>query len=172
MGLVIQPETLYGRELAKWDRPRNQFVEDENGKREYGMNAVGEEPYPKMLYKAQRRENGKVMVMDMDALYALDPAVQARADAFNRSCQLTVQSEDEYRRAKDQGWRESPEIALAYYEALQQDIARAAAEANFDLQRMSEQAKREHAALDATTDAPVTDVPAPKRKPGRPKAAA
>jgi hypothetical protein len=170
MGIVRTGTSAYDRELAKWDTPRNQRVKDAEGNETdvMGMGAIGHEPFPKMVYKAHRRENGKVMCMDLDAIYAIDLAVQARAEAFNRTCQLTVNSEGELLRAKDQGWCDSPDDALAYHERLQQDIAIAAAEEANRVRTMSEKAQREHAELDAATDAPVTDVPAPKRRPGRP----
>jgi hypothetical protein len=125
----------------------------------------GREEFPKMLYKAHRRENGKVMCMDMDALYAADMSVAARAEAFNRSCQMIVRSEGENDRAKNDGWCESPQDAIDAQEALAQDIAKAAAEVAYSVQRMSEQAQREHKEADLATDAPVTDVAAPARGP-------
>lgn len=165
MGVIRTGQSAHDKELATWDRPRNQV--DEDGRA--GMNAAGYEPFPKMLYKAHRRENGKVSCMDMDAIYAVDPVKQAQAEAFNRTCQLTVKDESEWRRAKDSGWCDSPADALEYHERLAQDVAKAAAEAAHSLRTMSHQAKREHAFLDANTDAPVVDVPAPKKKPGRPR---
>lgn len=174
MPIVRTGTTAHDKELEKWNTPKNQRVRDAEGNETdvMGMNRVGFEPYPCMLYKAHRRENGKVACMDLDAIYAVDVQIQARAEAFNRTCQLTVNSEGEFLRAKDQGWCDSPDEALAYHERLQQDIAKAAAEEANRVRTMSEKAQREHAALDAATDAPVTDVPAPKRGPGRPPKAA
>lgn len=153
-----EPTTAYEIEMHKWDTP----------KRDGGYAPNGYEPFPLMLYKAHRRENGKVMCMDMDALYAADMNIVAKAEAFNNSCMLVVNSETERDRAVANGWRTSPKDALEYQESLARDIAQAAAETNWSVQRMSEKAQREHAALDAETEDPVADVPAPKRKPGRP----
>lgn len=155
MGIVSTGESAYDLEVQKWNTP----------KRLGGMAPDGYEPFPKMLYKAHRRENGKVMCMDMDALYASDMNIVAKAEAFNSSCLLTVKSEGEWQRAKAQGWCDSPADALEAHEKHAQAIAQAAAEVNYSVQRMSDKAQREHAEADAATDAPVTDV---KRKRGRP----
>jgi len=156
MGIVRTGESAYDLEMAKWDTP----------KRNGGYGPDGFEEYPRMLHKAHRRENGKVEYMDLNAIYAIDPAIQAKADAFNRSCQKSVKNEAEYLRAKAEGWCDSPEDALAYHEKLQQDIATAAAEAAHGVRGMSEQAREEFAAADANTEHPLTDVP--KKRRGRP----
>lgn len=150
-----EPTTAYEIEMHKWDTP----------KREGGYGADGYEPFPTMVYKAHRRDNGKVMCLDMDALYAADMNVVARAEAFNNSCMMEVKDQSALERALSNGWRPSPQAALDYQESLARDIAQAAAEANYGVQRMSEKAQREHKALDAATDAPVADVPAPKKAP-------
>jgi hypothetical protein len=149
MPIVRTGESAYDKELELWNTP----------KRNGGYAPDGYEPYPKMLYKAHRRENGKVMCMDLDAIYAVDPAKQALADAFNRTCQRTVNSDGEHLRAKADGWCDSPDAALAVHEQLQQDIATAAAEANHSVRSMSEKARAEFAAADADTEHPLTDVP-------------
>lgn len=173
MGIVrnANPTSAYEKELARWDLKTTEYLEDDNGQRLYGYNAAGYQPFPKMVYKAHRRENGKVMCMDMDALYAADANVQLRAEAFNASCMKIVGNQAELDRAREEGWRGSPKDALEHHEALQQDIAKAAAETNWGVQRMSDKAQREHAAADAATDAPITDVPVRKtrgRKAGQP----
>lgn len=160
MGIVrnAEPTTEYEKETHKWDTP----------KRLGGMGPDGYEAFPKMVYKAHRRENGKVMCLDMDTLYAGDMNVVAKAEAFNRTCQLIVQSEGELDRARNTGWCDSPASAVADIEKHAQAIAQAAAEAAYSVQRMSDLAQREHAAADADTDAPITDViPAPRKR-GRP----
>ena len=157
MGVVRTGESEYDKELQKWDTP----------KRLGGYGPDGFEAFPRMLYKAHRRENGKVMCMDMEALYATDMNVALRADAFNRSCQTTVNNQHELDRELANGWRPSPQEALDYQESLARDIAQAAAETNWSVQRMSDKARAEHAAADRATDAPVTDVPAPPKKRGR-----
>lgn len=158
MPIVRSGETEHGKELAKWDLP----------KRMGGYGADGFEPYPRMVYKAHRRENGKVMCLDMAALYGEDMATVARAEAFNASCHKTVMSEEQYRLAKGQGWSDTPTEALELFERDAQSLATAAAEAAYQVQRMTDKARAEFETADAATEHPLADVPAPKRKPGRP----
>lgn len=65
-------------------------------------------------------------------------------------------------------WKESPADAKAHFETVDAEIARAAAEANYTDQRMSASARAEKLAHERSTEMEmVTDVPAPKKKPGR-----
>lgn len=150
-----EPTTAMEKELDRWDRP----------KRDGGMNADGYEPFPKMVYKAHQLENGKVAVFDITAIYGTDLNAVTRAEAFNKRCELIVNSQHELDKALDNGWRQSPKEALAYHESLQQDIAKAAAEAAYTVQRMSDKAQREYKQADEATEHPLTDVAAPKRGP-------
>lgn len=149
MGVVVNPDSELGREMAKWEKPWV-YVE-----------------YPRMLYKAFKRDNGKVMCLDNPLMYR-DEAGALGAEAFNRQCQRIVRSDDERARAEAEGWRATVKDALDHFEALEQAIAQAAAEANFGVRRMSEQARAEKAAADAETHEHVTDVVPVKR--GRPRA--
>lgn len=161
MAIVRTGESAYDIEMRKWETPKHQG----------GFAPDGYEAFPKMVYRAERREDkgGKAMCMDMaGALYSTDPVVQAQAEAFTAKCQRIVNSAGELDRARAEGWCESPQAALAALETHAQAMATVAAEVQFGVQRMSALAQREHAALDAATDAVLTDVPAPKRRPGRP----
>ncbi len=167
MPIVRTGESAYDKELARWDRPRNQFVLNEQGQREYGMNAVGFEKYPQTVYMAYRAEHhgGKAMCRDISDLYTSDPVKQAQAIAFTAKCERVVRNEDEYQKAIKEGWRDTQEQALERLEAFHQDMAKAAAEAAYSVQRMSQKARDEYDAHDANTEAPATDVPAPKKAP-------
>jgi hypothetical protein len=125
--MYISPESELGIELAKWNKP---YVYKE---------------FPRMVYKAYARDNGKVLCGD--------PA----DEGFTRACQRTVQSEDELRQARTQGWAVSPEDALEQYEAGQRTIAEAAAEANHAAQRMTPKAQDERKKRDAATDKHVPE---------------
>jgi hypothetical protein len=114
------------------------------------------EPFPKMLYKAFKRDNGKVQ--------CLDP----RDEDFSRRCYMTVQNDAELARAKGQGWREHPLEAIELFEQQERELAQAAAEAAFAAKRMSEKAQAEFKAAGEATADHVADVPAPKKRPGRP----
>ena len=145
MGVVRTGESSYDKELNKWDTPQRQG----------GMRPDTFQAFPSMLYKAHQRDNGQWAVHD-----ALD-------ENWSRRCQLIVRDDAELRRSLEQGWRATPQEALAYADRFQQAIADAAAERHFADQRLSELARREAAAADAATNDHVPDVPAPKKR-GRP----
>lgn len=157
MPIVRTGESEYDKEMRKWDLPKSQG----------GYNIDHFEKYPQSLYKAFRDETGKARCRDLSGLYTSDPVIQARSDAFNKKCEFVVRNEDEYQRAIRDGWRDTQQEALDLLEAYQQDIAKAAAEAAYSVQRMSEKAKAEYDAHDANTEAPAVDVPAPKKRRGR-----
>lgn len=128
MGVLLNPESDLAKEQARWERP-------------YVF-----EPFPQMVFKAWPRENGRVECGD--PLVAVgDPA----AMTFTNRCQRVVRSADERQAALAQGWRDTPDEALAYYEALQQNIATAAAEVHAAVKTMSAKAQAEHKKKDAAT---------------------
>jgi|SRR5580765_21774 len=172
MGVVVPVESAWGRELARWNTPRNRYVEDaqgeilrdEQGQPIKGMGAIGYEPYPRMLYKAQKNALGKVLCRDVMPLpdHFTDDRAYAAAcvavEQFNRRCELKVHDEEEYRRESRNGWCDTPQEALAVHERLEQAISTAAAEANYAAKRLSPQAQAELAAAGAETHQHVTDV--------------
>ena len=107
-------------------------------------NDVAPMPYPKMLYRGLRGENGK-------------PAYETRI----------VDSARQHEAEAAMGWVDHPAEAIEGFERHQEAIARAAAEAAYASQRMSETARAEYAQASIDDPEHVTDV-APKRKPGRP----
>jgi hypothetical protein len=172
MSIVIPVESTWGRELARWNTPRNRYVEDANGEtlRDEagqpikGMNAVGIEPYPKMLYKAQKNAQGKVLCLEAPPRAEFYPDERtfatacAQVDQFNKRCICTVASEEEHRARKREGWSDTAAEALAIQERLEQDIANAAAEANYAAKRLSPHAQAELEAAGRETHQHVTDV--------------
>ena len=183
MPMIITPDSAWGRELARWNTPRNQFVRmsddsialDVNGQPMKGMNAIGHEEYPKMLYRAQVLPNGKASVGEIPPhpMYVEQADYERQClflETFNRSCQRQVYSEADELIAQGQGWRASQQAALDLYEQQQQALARAAAEAAHAAQRMSAKAQAEFATAEDATHVHVADVPAPPRRPrGRPR---
>lgn len=167
MGVIISPVSDHGKELQKWE----QFPSHWNGEVIPAGNPYVKRDFPKMLYKAFKKGNGKVVCMEPppnphEFLTAPEfDRAAALSEAFNKSCQKIVASESEMRVAMGQGWAESPNAALERFEAQESDIARAAAEANFTVQRMTEQAKAEHKAADLATHEHVVDVVGGKRGP-------
>lgn len=153
MPIVRTGETEYDKEMAKWDAPR----------REGGMRPDGYEPFPKMLYFARELKNGKAAVADVPGprgWYSDDNtylSAELEAQRFTSSCQRVVRNSDELERAYREGWRETPADALAHYEALQREIATAAAEANFAATRMSDKAQAERRRRESATDKHVPE---------------
>jgi hypothetical protein len=136
------------------------------------MNCIGFEPYPKMLYKANRLPNGQVSVGEVPPhpMFTPPQEMETRAlwvESFNRSCQTIVHNEQEEQKAKNAGWCETMPQAMEGYERQQQEFARIAAEENFKVRRMSEKAQAEFEAAQDASEHHVVDVK-PARKRGRP----
>jgi hypothetical protein len=151
MPMIIQPESELGKELAKWDKPYTY------------------QPFPKMLYRAQKINGKAVCLMGEPSQWGYRDVAEhqnavLQAEAITKSNQLIVRSEDEMKKARESGWRESPQEALDHLEALEQEIGRAAAEANFGARRMSDLAQREHRVATDSTHEHVVDVKKPRRK--------
>jgi len=141
MGVVINPESALGIELAKWEQPNyNPALH----------------PYPRMLYRA-REIQGRAAIDDPH-----DPA-------FAQSCQKTVQNEYEQRIAEADGWIDGPQQALDAYEAKQKAWADEAANVAHHVARMSEKAQREYREASDATHEHVVDVQPVQRRGGRPK---
>ena len=172
MSMVITPESQWGKELARWNTPRNRFVEDANGETLHdgsgapirGMGAVGIEPYPKMLYKAQKNAHGKVLCRDVPPLPEWYPDDRtfalacAAVEQFNKRCEYIVTTQEEHRQMARQGWCDSAEEALAAHEALERAIGNAAAEATYAAKRLSPNAQAELDAAGRESHQHVTDV--------------
>lgn len=174
MSIVISPDSRYAKELWKWDH-RIDEIHPETG--EHGMRPSTFMEYPRMLYKAHKRPNGKVMCLEgqpptygwpggRDGELMYERAC-LEVETFNRSCVKIVPDESAFRIAKGQGWADSPKDAIELFEREEQAIGQAAAEAVYAAQRMSGKAQRELEAASAATHAHVTDVPAPKKRPYR-----
>lgn len=100
------------------------------------------EPYPKMLFRITQPGQTEAEV-----------CVVTNAHEHSR---------------KGSDWFETPDDARAHFARVEADVAKAAAEANYQDRNMSEAAKAERLAHDRSTDEMVTDVP---RRPGRPRKA-
>lgn len=135
--------------------------------------------YPKMLYKAQQTRSGKYEVSQQAperfgfrSDQEWDHACQS-AERFTASCQMVVNTEAEHDRARADGWREDPSLAMEHRAAIEKEISNAAHERNVRDRNMGELAKAESARVEAETFGHVGDIPMqPIRKRGRPKKAA
>ena len=155
MGVVHNPDGEYAREMQRWNTP----------KRLGGYGPDGYEPFPKMLYKADRWENGKAMVGHPGAATG-EPV----ATAFSTRCQHVVADADAYLTARNAGWCDSPDEALTVFENEQREVARAAAEAQHGARRMSDRAQAEFTEAQADEDH-VPDPAAPYVSPADKKRA-
>jgi len=142
-GARISRESPLGKELEKWER-KPDWTPEKN-------------PFPKMLYRAEHRPDGKRSVHEVnDALFPVQgekgSIIQAgAAEQWSRRCQLTVHNEAEMIRAMENGWRAHPKEALEVLEAKDNAVAAVTAERHHKDARMSEPAQREAAAVDQTT---------------------
>ena len=170
MPVIINPESEYAKELAKWESHPTRACPEPGRPYRFAE-------YPRMLYKAAlwpRSGKPAVTAPEVSPFGWLnaDQYQQALAEAerFGSSCQRIVGDESEWLVAKGQGWCESPKVALEQFEREQQAIAAEAANAAFHAQRMTENARREFAAAEDATSEHVTDVVARKKPGPKPKA--
>lgn len=149
-GRLIAKDSEEGKEYMKWEKPYRY------------------EPFPRMLYMARKRPDGVVSVSESnDRLFSIVGQMErpGAAEAFNTSCQKVVQDERELAMALEQGWRPSPQEALERFEAKEQAIGEAAANRVWTERNMSEKAKAEAAAVDASTEEHIAVIPeAPRQK--------
>lgn len=158
------------KELAKWEQHPTKYVAE-------GLqpgNPYRFVPYPKMVYMARQTHSGKWAVTEQappqfgfQDLNAWDRACQAAAH-FTESCQRIVNSEEEEKRAMEEGWRATPQGAMEWRESLEKAIGQAAAERNYRDRSMGEKAKEEAAQVEAETFGHVAEIPEAKRR-GRPR---
>lgn len=150
-GARVSTESDLGKELLKWERKPGYDPE--------------QHPYPKMLYRAQHRPDGKRSVGEvLDSLFG---GAAGSAEQWTTRCQMTVNDDVEKSRAYEQGWRDSPQEALEYLEARDNAASNATAERHASDLRMSEKAQREAAAADQATLRQLPEVPEKRR--GRPR---
>lgn len=148
MGVIITPESEYGKELVRWNKP-------------YVF-----QPFPQMLYLARRRPDGVMSVGETeDSVFGGRPGA---AEAFTGTCQMTVKNESELNRYLELGWRPSPQEAMDRLKSKERLISDAAAHRAYEDRNMSDAAKAEAAAADAATPEHVAEVPEARRR-GRPR---
>lgn len=149
--LLEVPGTPYAMEMAKFERPY-QF-----------------RPYPKMLYKAERR-GGKIMCMESapdrysfsdDRAFIL---AEESARVFTDKCQTVVYNETEHSQHMEMGWRESAAEAVAFINAKEDEHSLQVAHRNHDDRNLSEKAKAEIARAEAEAGEPLAEI---ERTPGR-----
>ena len=148
MGILLGPDHPLRIEEEKWNKPWV-FA-----------------PFPAMVYKARKLPNGKPSVGEAND--GATGGAPGSAEVFTKTTQLTVKSEDELRRAKNDGWKETPLEALAYFERLEQEYGNQAAHRLHDDRNLGEKAKAKAEAVDAASFEHVAEIPAdPVKRRGR-----
>ena len=148
MAVVITPESPLGIELAKW-----------NVKRPFA-------PFPRMLYFARKRSDGVMSIGESDdRIFGGQPG---SAEAFTATCHMTVSSEQEMNRFMEMGWRQTPKEAIERFMSKEKNISDAAAHRAYEDRNLSDPAKAEIAAYEASVEEHVAEMPE-KRKVGRPR---
>ena len=155
-GRLVARDSEEGKEYLKWEKP-------------YRFEA-----FPKMLYMARKRPDGVVSVSETNDRIFVRPGgneVPGAAERFCASCQKIVNDEQELAKALEQGWRPTPQEAMERHEAKEQAIGEAAANRAWSERNMSDAAKAEAAAVDASTEDHVPTIPETpiRRSPGRPR---
>ena len=166
MGVVINPKSPLGIELARWERHVTGWTPENPINRTLGVHTPSR--YPRMLYMAKRRADGIIALGDPRML------AETGDDSFARSCQRIVHSEAEEIEAREQGWREDPKEAIKRIEAKDRLLSDAAAHRAYEDRNMSDAAKAEAAAAEEDTALHVAEIPEKPlaKKRGRPPKAA
>lgn len=131
-------------------------------------------PFPTCIYRqppGTELESRSVGVLDIDVevVESRRPEGVHKAYRFHVNEQLRAQNERELKRWIDNGWTTDPAKVREATDRQNKTLAFAAAERAYDDRHLGEQARRELDAVEDAADDHVLDVPAPKKRPGRPK---
>jgi len=150
-GVPVSTETPLGKHLLTWER-KSDYRPENN-------------PYPRMLYKAVKGGDGIVRCLEDEPspyLYqnmGLHQQAIDRVRVINESRVMTVGTEEEHKKARENGWRDSAQEAIDAIHGYEHDMQVAAAEMAYRDRNMSEPAKREVLAYAATTTEQVVTMP-------------
>ena len=173
MAILRNPESPHTKAMAEWEMyPSEWTIGGLRPGRPYQYR-----PYPKLLYKAQRIPgNGKWSVaMDEPTFHGFTDSNEWEracqyAQRFTASCQRIVGDEAEHKRAKEDGWRDSPKESLEFCDALDKAVGDAAAERNYRDRNMGAKAKAESKEFEAATFGHQPEIPEkPIKRRGRHK---
>ena len=138
MSVIVAPGTKYADEVLKHEFDDFRLGNDK-GKR--GPRVFKE--YPKMLYKAGRNDVGKVEILTHHV----------------------VNDADEQRNMESRGFCDGQQAALDAFSVEAKDLAKLAANRAYQERTMSDAARAEAQAYEASSDDHVAEIPeAPKRK--------
>ncbi len=164
--VLYNPHSGYGKEMRKFE----QFPSWYTPPGTKPGNPYVYRPYPKAMYRAEKKPNGKVVCAEaypnmVDFLTEKEYTSAVRDfEVFSQRCMKTVANEEEERMAKNDGWFNGPDEAVAGIHARDMALSTAAAEANHRDRNMSDKAKDEKTAYENSTHGHVADVPVRKGK--------
>ena len=150
MGIAHSQASQYVKEMQKWEQ-RPVMIGDTMimplPVSEGGRMGMPFQPYPKMLYRAERADGG--------------PKI---------SGQLIVHSAQEEAAEVARGWCDGQEVAIAAIKAQDKEWATLAAERAYHERSMSDRARAEAAAVEEASSVHVPVIPeTPIKRRGRPK---
>lgn len=153
-GIAISTATPMGKELESWEtKNRIPGFRPENHQ------------YPKMLYKARKREDGKVVCLEPNhvdsPLLSADQnqRMAAHVESANRAATVVARDENHEKELTAIGWCPSPKAALEAFEKWERMIGDEAARLAHADRNLSERAKAEREAFEASTPEHVAVVP-------------
>jgi hypothetical protein len=169
-GLAVIPGSNMHREMAKWEQFPSKWTEGVGPGRPYAKRE-----FPKMVYKAKRYNGAPAcMAAPPDPLMIPNPGEFMRAEAmaqrFNEECQKIVADEKEYTKAREMGYCDSPEDAVAWLISKDQKFTKEEAHRAYDDRNLSNAAQAEiKAAKEAVGNDPLPEIPEqPRARRGRP----
>ncbi len=174
-GIPSSKEELV-KELARWEQHHTEFTP----KGTKPGNPWEKREFPMMVFRAQQHpQSGKwctamvppasiVGFRSMDEWHA---ACQYAAE-WTKSCQKVVRDERELKAAMEsgEGWRPTQEEAMAWRQALEDQVERAAAERHHSDSKMSDKARAEATAFEAENFGHQGEVPTAKERAHRKEA--
>lgn len=143
MGVLIAPETPYGKEMWKWEHHEGEAHPNDSSIR--GKRPSHYKPYPAMLYRATQKNPWK----------------------FDEKL---VADETAERLAIGQGFVSGgPQAAADAFDERQQELAMAAAHRNYEDRNISEKARAEVDAVEQSSSQHLGEIPrTPVKRRGRP----
>lgn len=169
-GIARTPGSPFLQEMSKFEQFHSSWTAGTPGP----GNPYRYRPFPKMLYRA-KHYNGKALCMAAppDTYAFTDPRDYERAliaaEKFTNDCQCIVQNEEEYQRAMENNWRESPQEAVELLLAKDRAVGDATATRLWEDRNMSPQAQAEaEAAVAEAGGEHLPEIPE-KRRRGRPR---
>lgn len=158
-GMVVTPGSAHQREMAKFEQlPHSKWAFGNPG------NPYKFRRWPAMMYKAERR-NGQIKCMESEPqpyefqhernyIQAIEGAKQ-----FTAKCIRTVESQEQWARSMEEGYRDSPEDAIQACKERENAESTAMAHLNHEDRNIGELARREKTAAElANGNVPLAEV--------------